>query len=260
MKYKLQFKAINTLHCQTIYIYDIVYYMGTLYLVSTPIGNLEDITLRAIKVLLTVPVIACEDTRRTGLLLLHLEKYARALSIIPNLKRTLVRLDEQTEQTEVPGLIGKLKEGVSVALISDAGTPLVSDPGYLLVSGAHKHNIATVAVPGPSAILTAIASSGLPVNHFTFLGFLPEKEGARKKLLEALKNSQKSLESTYICYCAPHKLQTTLHDIKDVLGKVTMSVGHELTKVHESVKTTSIQEAIDNTSEPLGEYTLVFTF
>ena len=165
--------------------------MGTLYIVGTPIGNMEDITIRAIKTLLAVDLIACEDTRRTGLLLQELTKRFQTVipahagiqssnNLDPSLRwddkqSRLIRYDDQHEQSQTPLIIQKLEEGKSVALVSDAGTPLISDPGYTLVHEAIKRGIPVVSIPGPSAAIAALSVSGLPTNNFLFLGYPPEK-------------------------------------------------------------------------------------
>lgn len=211
--------------------------MGTLYIVATPIGNREDITLRAIKILQSVDVILCEDTRRTGLLV---KTGAR-----------LVSYYDETEDKRIPEVISWLESGKDVALVSDAGTPLISDPGYKLVRGCIKRNIQVISIPGASAILAALTSSGLPPTPFHFYGFLPEKQNARRKLLEQCKD-------TCIFFCAPHKLQTTLSDMRDVFGDIDIVIARELTKIHEELWHGNISGAQNYFQNPKGEFVLLF--
>jgi len=191
---------------------------GTLYLVGTPIGNLEDITFRAVRILKEVDLIACEDTRHTRKLL---DRYAIATPT--------VSYHEHNEAERSRELIAKLDGGASVGLVSDAGMPLVSDPGYTLVRAAIEHGVRVETVPGPSALLTALAASGLPTDSFHFYGFLPAKSGQRLKALEGLKDEL----ATLIFYEAPHRILDTLDAIEQVLGARPVVVGRELTKLHE---------------------------
>ncbi len=223
--------------------------MGTLYLVSTPIGNLEDISVRATKTLSTVDIILCEDTRRSGLLL-------DQLNITP--KPTLMQFYEEIEERKTPEVIELLQNGKNIALVSDAGTPLISDPGHRLVREAIKRHIRVVAIPGASAVLTAIVASGLPSNTFTFLGFAPEKEAHRRKLFTRALEAAKALETTYILYCAPHKLMQTLMNMKEILGDVSIVVARELTKVHEEFFRGTISECESHFDSPKGEFVVLF--
>ena len=191
---------------------------GTLYLVATPIGNLEDITFRAVRILREVDRIACEDTRQTRKLL---ERYEIA--------KPCVSYHEHNEAERTPELIAELRGGATVALVSDAGMPLVSDPGYRLVRAAIDQGIRVEAVPGASALLTALAASGLPTDRFHFGGFLPAKSGARVKALEALRDEP----ATLIFYEAPHRILDTLAAIQEALGSRPVVVARELTKLHE---------------------------
>lgn len=238
--------------------------MGTLYIVSTPIGNLEDLTIRAIKTLFSVDIIACEDTRRTGLLLQKLkEQYASKLtdstplhrSVELHLESKLLRYDDNHEQSQTPFIIQKLEEGKSVALVSDAGTPLISDPGYKLVSEALKRGINVISVPGPTAAIAALTVSGLPTNHFMFLGYPPEKQSHRLKLFRTLPK-----DITIIFYCAPHKLQQTLTDMQTVFGDIPIVIARELTKIHEEVWRGKLSEAISYFLNPQGEFVLLLNF
>lgn len=236
--------------------------MGTLYIVSTPIGNLEDITIRAIKTLFTVDIVLCEDTRRTGNLLAEFRKrYALLEGSHPSSHRkdAILRFDDHTENNRVPEIIQWIEQGKNVALISDAGTPLISDPGYKLVAEAIKRGIKVVSIPGPSAALAALTSSGLPTNQFLFLGYPPEKSSHRIKLFENLLNLNRFILSTYIFYCAPHKLQQTLVDLQTVTGDIPIVIARELTKIHEEVWKGSISECIKYFSNPKGELVLLFS-
>ncbi len=192
--------------------------VGKLHIVSTPIGNLEDITLRAVRVLREAGLIACEDTRHTRKLLDHL-----------GISKPLVSYHEHNETARAAELVGKLLAGVDIALVSDAGTPLLSDPGYRLVEAAIAAGIQTVPIPGPSAMLSALAGSGLPTDSFRFCGFLPAKTGQRRKTLEAFQAE----DATLIFYEAPHRILEALEDIQEVLGERDVVVARELTKLHE---------------------------
>ena len=191
---------------------------GILYLVATPIGNLEDITLRALKVLKEVDLIACEDTRRTQILLQTYDVRSRLISYYG-----------AKEKEKSGELLRYLKEGKNVALVSDAGMPGISDPGALIVRKAVGENIRIVPIPGPSAGIAALAASGLEADHFVFEGFLPKKEVERKKRLAALAQEQ----STIIFYESPPRLIDTLRDMKAVMGERRAVIARELTKVHE---------------------------
>jgi len=192
---------------------------ATLYLVATPIGNLEDITLRALRVLREADLIACEDTRHTGKLLGHF-----GIADKPT-----VSYHEHNEAARTAELIAKLESDVTIALVSDAGTPLVSDPGYRLVTAAIGAGIVVVPIPGSSAVLGALSGAGLPTDAFRFCGFLPAKTGQRKKTLEALRGE----DCTMIFYEAPHRILDTLSDLSAVYGERPVVVARELTKLHE---------------------------
>src|SRR3989344_8750759 len=162
-----------------------MHFMGTLYVVSTPIGNLEDITIRAIKTLFVVDVIACEDSRHTGLLLQELKKRHPELTVQEK-KPQLIPYHEHNEMQETPRLVGLLEEDKTIALVSDAGTLLVSDPGFLLIKECRKRNIPIIPIPGPSSVITALSVSGLPTDNFWFVGYLPKKQGRRTKFLKSM--------------------------------------------------------------------------
>jgi len=216
---------------------------GCLYLVATPIGNLEDITLRALRVLKEADLIACEDTRQTQKLLQHY-----------GIAKELVSYHEHNELTRAPELVIQLEEGARVALVSDAGTPVVSDPGHRLVTQCLRHRIPVVPIPGPSAFVAALAASGLPNEEFLFVGFLPSRAGARRKRLEMLKTESRTL----VLYEAPHRLADTLADGAEILGTRRAVVAREVTKIHEEFLRGSLAELRDAAREraPRGEITL----
>ena len=214
--------------------------MGTLYLVATPIGNLEDITLRAIRVLKEVGLVAAEDTRTARILF---RKYG--------VETPVVSYHDYNEKARLPRLLDALQEK-DVALISEAGMPGISDPGYGLVLACVERGIEIVPVPGPSAILTALAASGLPTHSFVCLGFLPRKKGERQRLLEAAA----PLPYTMVFMEAPHRLLKGLEDMREVLGDRRMAVGRELTKLHEEFFRGTISEALEHFARPRGEFTL----
>ena len=190
-----------------------------LYLVATPIGNLEDITLRALRVLKEVDVIACEDTRQTLKLLNHYAITTRTTSY-----------HEHNEMTKAAELVKEMQEGGSVALVTDAGMPGISDPGYRLITLAIRHHVPVVPVPGASAFLAALVASGLPTDSFRFSGFLPAKRGERRTVLETIKNSPR----TQVFYEPPHRIMETLEDVIEVLGASRhIVVAREVTKIHE---------------------------
>jgi len=193
---------------------------GTLYVVATPIGNLEDLTMRALRVLKEVGLIACEDTRRTRTLLTHFGIHAPVTSYF-----------EHNKLTKGPAILRTLQEGTSVALVTDAGTPGISDPGFLLVREARAAGIAVVPVPGPSAVVTALSAAGIPADRFVFDGFLPVKPGKRVHRLEALRD----LEMTIVCYESPHRILASLEAIGQVFGPIEIVVARELTKQFEEI-------------------------
>ncbi len=191
----------------------------SLYLVATPIGNLEDITLRALRILKEVDLIACEDTRQTLKLLSHY-----------GIQTRLVSYHEHNEMTKAAELVVDLEGGAKIALVTDAGMPGISDPGFRLIALAIRHHVPVVPIPGASAFLAALVASGLPTDSFRFSGFLPSKSGQRRKLLESVKDSPR----TQVFYEAPHRLLETLADVIDVLGSDRhVVVAREVTKLHE---------------------------
>lgn len=217
---------------------------GRLSLVGTPIGNLEDITLRAIRTLKEADLIACEDTRRTQKLLNHYGIRSRTVSY-----------HQHNEMTRAPELVIQMEEGMNIALVTDAGMPIVSDPGYRLVHLAIRHNIPVVPVPGAPAFVAALAASGLPADKFRFLGFLPAKRGARCKALAPLKGATKTL----VFYEAPHRVLDMLKDVREVLGNRPVVVAREVTKLHEEFLRGSTTEVLERLKEkPVkGEITVV---
>ncbi|MCX6793806.1 MAG: 16S rRNA (cytidine(1402)-2'-O)-methyltransferase [Candidatus Gottesmanbacteria bacterium] len=223
--------------------------MGILYVVSTPIGNLDDITLRAIKILSSVDLVLCEDTRHTGL---FLQKF--------NISAKLVSYYDEIEDKKIPEIIEQLGQGKIFALVSDAGTPLISDPGFRLVRECIKRGITVESIPGPSALLAALTSSGLPPDKFVFLGYPPEKQSRRIELFSNLYQCFKTLKqsTTVIFYCAPHKLATTLTDMKTALGDIEIVVARELTKIHEEIWRGNITNAQNYFKTPKGEFVLIF--
>lgn len=217
-----------------------------LFIVATPIGNLKDITLRAIEVLNSVDVIACEDTRKTGLLLQKLK--------IKN-KPQLLSYYEENEEGRMPQIINFLKKGKSVALVSNAGTPTISDPGYKLVRECLSQGIMIESIPGSSAVLTALTISGLPTDKFLFLGFLPKKPGKRQKILSSLPK-----EATIIFFESPFRLLKTLQELKEIFNDIEIVVCRELTKIHEEIRREKISNSIDHfeQTKPKGEFTVLF--
>ena len=200
---------------------------GTLYLVATPIGNLEDITRRALRVLGEVELVACEDTRRTGLLLQHY-----------GIKAKTVSYHEHNERERAAELCGRLVEGASVALVSDAGTPGISDPGFRLVNAAREAGARVVPVPGPTAFVAALVASGLPTDEFFFGGFLPARATQRRARLADLRE----LQTTLVFYEAPHRLGEALADAREILGEREAAVARELTKMHEEISRAPLSE------------------
>lgn len=224
-----------------------------LYIVSTPIGNLEDITFRALNTLFSVEYILCEDTGKTYSMLKHFLKEGL---IIPK----LVPYFEENEQIKIPQIIGDLKKEKNIALVSNAGTPTISDPGFKLVRECVRENIKIVSVPGPSAIITALSASGLPTDKFLFIGFPSNKKNQREKLFLETKNSLEKLSSTVIFYEAPFRIIESLESLKTVFGDIEIVIARELTKVYEEFKKGKISEIIAYFSqkEIKGEFVVLF--
>jgi len=217
---------------------------GTLYVVATPIGNLEDMTLRAIRILKEVSLIAAEDTRRTKTLLNAYE-----------IKTPLISLYDQTERSRSRLLISRLEEGRDVAYVSDAGTPGISDPGYILVNRAYDAGVRVVPVPGASAVIAALSIAGLPMDRFVFVGFPPARSSRRRPLLESLKNET----GTLVFYESPRRLPDLLRDVGDVFGNREMVLTRELTKMFEDVRRGPIRDILASLEgrEVKGEVTLI---
>jgi 16S rRNA (cytidine1402-2'-O)-methyltransferase len=217
---------------------------GILYVVATPIGNLEDITLRALRVLQEVELIAAEDTRRTRILLEHYQ-----------IDKPLTSLYDHNEVHKAPTLLRRLQEGVNIALVSEAGTPLISDPGYRLVQLAIAHGITVIPVPGPSALVAALIVAGLPTDRFVFEGFLPKKPGKRRKRLEVLRDEQRTL----IFYESPRRVYDVLGAMQTLWGDRRVVLARELTKKFEEILRGRISEVRVQLEErpPQGEVTLV---
>ena len=218
----------------------------SLYLVATPIGNLEDITLRALRVLKEVDLIACEDTRQTLKLLSHY-----------GIKTRLVSYHEHNEMTKAAELVVDLEGGAKIALVTDAGMPGISDPGFRLIALAIRHHVPVVPIPGASAFLAALVASGLPTDSFRFSGFLPAKSGQRRKLLESVRESPR----TQVFYEAPHRLLETLADVSEILGDARhVVVAREVTKIHEEFlrgRAKEILEQLKARGDVKGEITLL---
>ena len=219
--------------------------MGSLYLVATPIGNLEDITLRALRVLREADLIACEDTRHTAKLLTRF-----------GITTPRISCHEFNEESRVPELLRFLREGKNIALVSDAGTPLVSDPGYKIVSACRMEGIAVIPVPGASAAITALSASGLPSDSFFFAGFLPARAAPRRRRLKELS----AIPATLILFEAPHRLRASLKDTAEILGTRRAALAREITKIHEEFLYGTLDEifaAVRDRSEIRGEITLI---
>ena len=216
--------------------------IGTLYLVATPIGNLDDITLRAIKVLQNVDIIAAEDTRHSLKLLNHL-----------NISKPLISYHRHNEEIKSDLLINNLLEGKNIAIISDAGTPVISDPGHEIVKVAIENNIKVTPIPGACALITALISSGLDASEFTFIGFLPLNKKNRKEKLEQIQNST----NTTILYEAPHKLLSTLQDLNNFLENRKIVLARELTKIHEEFIFGTCDELLKKLENPKGEFVII---
>ncbi|HVN56624.1 MAG TPA: 16S rRNA (cytidine(1402)-2'-O)-methyltransferase [Anaerolineaceae bacterium] len=217
-----------------------------LYLVATPIGNLKDITLRALEVLRSVDYVASEDTRKTGLLLKHYE-----------IKKPQISYQEYNEARILPRLVRLLQEGNSVALVTDAGTPAISDPGFTLVRSALENGIPVTAIPGPTAFVVALTLSGLPVHSFTFRGFPPRKSGARRRFLAV----DDASPHTLIFYESPYRLVAFLEDALAVYGDRPAAIANDLTKLFEQVQRGSLSELIEacKSADLRGEYVVVIS-
>lgn len=215
---------------------------GKLYLVATPIGNLEDITLRAITILKEVDIVLAEDTRQTLKLLNHLE-----------ISKPLISYHRHNEEIKVDNIIQKLEKGINIALVSDAGTPVISDPGEVVVKEALKNNIEIIPIPGACALINGLIASGLDAREFSFYGFLSLNKKLRKEKLEEIRNETK----TIILYEAPHKILNTLNDLKEILGDRKVVIARELTKIHEQYIRGTVSEILEEYKEPKGEHIII---
>ncbi len=216
--------------------------MGELYLVATPIGNLEDITLRAIRILKEVDIIAAEDTRHTKKLLNHLE-----------ISKPMISYHRHNEETKTSELIEQLQKGKNIALVSDAGTPVISDPGGEIVKQALQNNIKVTPIPGPCALISALIASGIDATQFCFIGFLPLNKKNRTEKLEQLQEETK----TTLLYEAPHKLKNTLKDLQKYIPNQKIVLAKELTKIHESYQQGNAEQLLETLIEPKGEYVII---
>jgi 16S rRNA (cytidine1402-2'-O)-methyltransferase len=218
---------------------------GTLYIVATPIGNLEDITQRALRVLGEVDLVACEDTRRTRVLLNRF-----------GIKTKTISYHEHNERERAGQICELLVEGKNVALVSDAGTPLINDPGFRVTTAAIELNLPVVPIPGPAAFVSALVASGLPSDQFFFAGFLPARANARRAKLEELS----AISATLVFYEAPHRIAATLADALEVLGNRSAAVAREMTKIHEEIARGSLRELVSRFSvQTRGEMVLVIS-
>lgn len=233
--------------------------MGILYIVATPIGNLQDITLRAIKTLQSVDVIVCEDTRKTGLLLQRIIQTSEVESTRP-LRSRLISYYEQNELQRIPEIINALKNGLNIALVSDAGTPTISDPGFKLVRECIREGIRVESIPGPSSAISALVSSGLPTDKFLFLGYPPKKPGHRKDFFRNIASMIRIIKATIIMFEGPHRIIRTLEEMKEIFGDIDIVICRELTKIHEEIRREKISDSITHfiKTNPKGEFVILF--
>ena len=215
---------------------------GKIYLVATPIGNLEDITLRAIRILNEVDIVIAEDIRQTLKLLNHLK-----------ISKPMISFHRHSTENKLEEIIEKIKSGKNIAVVSDAGTPIISDPGEDIVKRAIEEKIEIIPIPGPCALIAALIASGISAKEFTFLGFLPLNKKSRKDKLEEIKNAKK----TIIIYEAPHKLKVTLNDLKEITGNRKIVLAREITKIHEEYISGIAEELIKKMEEPKGEFVII---
>lgn len=230
--------------------------MGNLYIVSTPIGNLQDISLRAIETLSLVDFVLCEDTRTTSILLNSISKK------IPDFKRKgkLISYYEENEKERIPEVIELLKKDFNFALVSDAGTPTISDPGFKLVREVIREGGKVETVPGPSAVLAALVSSGLPTDKFMFVGFLPKKSGHRNTQLKEIKLVLSTIKQTVIFLESPFRIVKTLEELREIFGDINIVIARELTKLHEEIRREEISQSINYYKKvsPKGEFVILF--
>ena len=216
--------------------------LGKIYLVATPIGNLEDITLRAIRILKEVNVIVAEDTRQTMKLLNHYK-----------ISKPLISYHRHSKDEKLNEIIKKVREGENIAIVSDAGTPIISDPGEDIVKKALEENIEIIPIPGACALIAALIASGIDAKEFTFMGFLPLNKKTRKYKLQEIGNADKTL----ILYEAPHKIKQTLKDLESTTGERRIVLAREITKIHEEYISGTANELLEKVEEPKGEFVIV---
>ena len=239
--------------------------MASLYLVATPIGNRDDITIRALKTLFTVPVIVAEDTRNTGKLLqmYRTNPLLESLGLNPNHKPIFLSCSDEAEASRVKTVVNYLQSGLDVAVVSDAGTPVVSDPGYKIARAASNSGFRIVPIPGPSSVWTALIASQQPPASVYYCGFLPTKQRARSKFFLELSSivSRMSKPCTVVAFESPYRLISTLNDLASVYGSdFPLTIARELTKIHEQIETQPVSYWLQNYSKypPKGEFTLCF--
>jgi 16S rRNA (cytidine1402-2'-O)-methyltransferase len=229
--------------------------MSNLYIVSTTIGNLQDITIRAANILLNARIVIAESTSKAGILLDYLEKQFGTKRFAD---QKIISLTEDEEELKIPSLINQMLDE-DAALISEAGTPLVSDPGFKLVRESIKRGINVISIPGASAVIAALTSSGLPTDKFTFLGYLPKKEGKRSESIRKLKEIKTNL-GTIIIFESPHRINETLMGLKNEFGDMEIVIARELTKVHEELRREKISDSLSHFEKiaPRGEFVILF--
>lgn len=229
--------------------------MNSLYIVSTPIGNLQDSTLRALETILTVPVVVTESTSKFGILKEFAQKTLNKKRVE---NQSVISYSEDEEDQKIPQIV-KLLEQNDVALVSEAGTPLISDPGFKLVREAIKRNVNIISIPGAAAPIAALTSSGLPSDKFMFVGFLPKKDGKRNDLLKNLASFKSKLGFTLIFFESPHRLVESLRSIEQIFGDIDIVIARELTKVHEEIKREKISNLIKLFEQhpPKGEFVVL---
>lgn len=238
--------------------------MGTLYVVATPIGNREDITIRAIKTLMAVPVIACEDTRRTGQLLnYYREQYRDMLSMFRNIdkqqKPRLISFYDEVEEQKTPEIIALLQSGKDVALVSDAGTPLISDPGFKLVRECRRKNIPVSPIPGPSSIIAVLSVAGLPTDRFLFVGYLPLKKNKRDELLRQIKHmKEQETVKTVVMFESPYRITKTVTYLRNAFGGIPVVLAREMTKLHEEFVCGNLDTLVSSAPSERGEIVIIF--
>jgi len=236
--------------------------MAKLYIVATPIGNLEDITLRAIRIILSVSIIACEDTRKTSQLISILNERYSSILKIPKLdsQRKLLSYYDEVEDIKCHEIIYMIKRGNDVALISEAGTPLISDPGYKLINESIKQEIKIVPIPGASSFVTAISIAGLPTSSIWHIGYLPDLKIKRIKMLDNMQKISNIAinKPVYSIFLPPHKIRLILTDIREIFGNVDIIICRELTKIYEEIIRINVDELLNNSSVIKGELVLLF--